>query len=196
MSGYYISSDWHLDHQKAIEYNKRPFADLVEQINYFVKSLEALPPGSTMFLLGDLFVYDKKERVRNVLNLFPKHIDYVFILGNHDRGLAPVYKQYGRCAEFLEVKYKTHKLVLSHYPMYEWNRGQYGSLHCFGHCHGHFIHPGRAMDVGWDAHTQILLMDDVVRILLKKPIHQPCHSKNNGLLIAPDAYPKDKIEKT
>lgn len=191
----FISSDWHLDHQRCIEYNNRPFADLVVQLDAFIQMLQELPIGATLYLLGDTLISANKSRAQLILDRFPKHIHYVFVLGNHDRGLRNVFARYGRVYDFLEIKYQDHKIVLSHYPMYEWNRGQMGSLHCFGHCHGHFEHPGRAMDVGYDKHREILPLSKVVDVLMAKPIFQPCHSTNNGLM-TPQERVSSQIEKT
>ncbi len=180
----YISSDWHLDHPRCIEVNKRPFKDVVSQLDAFIGMLDELPIGSTLYLLGDTLISANKSRAQLILNRFPKHVHYVFVLGNHDRGLRNIFSRYGQVYDYLEIKYRDHKVVLSHYPMYEWNRGQMGSIHCFGHCHGYFDHPGRAMDVGYDKHREILPLSKVLETLLQKPIYQPCHSVNNGLMVA------------
>lgn len=185
----FISSDWHLDHPNVLKYNSRPFKDLDEQLAYFIKEIQQLPPGSRLILLGDILVYGNKAKAREILEKFPRHVNYLIVVGNHDRGLMSLYKELGICVEYIEIRYADQKLVLSHYPMLEWNRGQYGSIHLFGHCHGQFIHPGRAIDVGWDAHQKLLDLDWVVKTLLQKPIFQPCHSKNNGLVLAPDTRP-------
>ena len=46
---------------------------------------------------------------------------------------------------------ETRTYNLLHFPMTIWNKGHKDRIHLYGHVHGNYISPGRAMDVGIDA---------------------------------------------
>lgn len=185
-SMHYASSDWHLDHFRALELNARPFTTLEAQADAFFAEANALPDNATLYLLGDLVIRDSVSALETFLQRFKSTLNLVFIPGNHDHRLAKVYAKYGLCTPYLEISHQLQKLCLMHFPLTEWNRGQYGSIHLFGHCHGRYEHPGRALDVGWDVEQRIFSLDELIAKALRKPIYQPCHDKNNGLLTASD----------
>ncbi len=103
------------------------------------------------------------------------------MLGNHDHRMDKVYAEFGEVHRLLEVKHNGVKIVMCHFPMYEWNQGNCGAIHTYGHTHGLFKKMGKVLDVGWDAHGRILTLEEVIEIADKKVIYQPCHNKNNGL---------------
>lgn len=187
----FVTSDLHLDHKKAIVLNNRPFESLEQQRVVFLQQVKELPENAILYILGDMFtknntkchednfIYCTLEMIR----VIHPTVELVFILGNHDKYLRPLYQCFGKVYDMLYLRFKNQRIVMSHYPMMEWDRGQYGTLHFFGHCHGNMEHPGKALDVGWDAHQcQIRSIDALVERLSFKPIFQPCHTKNNGKL--------------
>jgi calcineurin-like phosphoesterase family protein len=53
-----------------------------------------------------------------------------------------------------------------------WNKAHYGSVMLHGHCHGTHQATGRSIDVGYDAHGRILLLDEAIAMCNAKPIHE------------------------
>jgi calcineurin-like phosphoesterase family protein len=187
----FVTSDLHLDHKKAIPLNNRPFESLEEQRAVFLEQVKELPENAILYILGDMFTKSNTKCHEDnfiyctleMIHAVHPTITLVFVVGNHDKQLRTLYECFGQVHDMLYLRYKTHRIIMSHYPMMEWDRGQYGTMHFFGHCHGRMEHPGRALDVGWDAHQlKIQSIDTHVETLLKKPIYQPCHDKNNGKL--------------
>lgn len=184
MSNKYFTSDLHLDHDATIHYNDRPFKNVGEMQDAIIKQLENLPKGSIIYILGDTLNSSNKSRARAILDRFPKHIQYVFIIGNHDYKLRSVFAEYGRVEDILQIKHNGRKLFLIHYPMLEWASGQNGSILVHGHTHGRKKFIGITIDVGWDVFKQPINIDFLIRHVENKRIYQPVHNHNNGKLFS------------
>lgn len=178
----YITSDTHLDHERALTLNKRPFNTLVEFEDHFFKQANALPDKATLYILGDFVVMSNVTNLRRLLDRFKPTLNLVFTPGNHDHRLSPIFAEYGKVSPIVQIKHFKRKVVLSHMPMTEWNEGQYGAIHFFGHCHGRYEHHGKSLDVGWDAHQRILPLEEAMWMADVRPIYQPCHNQNNGIV--------------
>lgn len=178
----FVTSDLHIDHEKVIKYNQRPFESLEQMRESFLQQINALPENATLYVLGDTAIRSNRDDLRWFLNRIRRDIKLVWVLGNHDDALESVFAEYGEVHYLLHLKYGDKSVVLSHYPMTEWRRGQFGAIHLHGHCHGQFENHGKSLDVGWDAHKRILSLDEAITIADTKAIYQPCHDRNNGLL--------------
>lgn len=178
----FVTSDLHLDHFRAIEFNNRPFSSLAEMQSKIIAEINSLPDNAVLYILGDTFVKDSQSAAKGVLSQIKPTIKLVFCLGNHDHRLEKVFALYGEVHRILEVKHFKRKIVMGHMPMHEWNQGQYGSLHFYGHCHGRWQAPGKCTDVGWDVKQRILSLDEAIEMADQWPIFQPCHDINNGKL--------------
>lgn len=176
----YVTSDLHLDHLRVIDYNNRPFSSLDEMQSKIISEINRLPDNAELFILGDTFVRDSKSAARSTLAKIKPTLKLVFCLGNHDHRLADVFAKFGEVHRVLEVKHSKQKIVMGHMPMHEWNQGQYGSLHFYGHCHGRWQAPGKCTDVGWDVKQRVLSLEEAMEMADQWPIFQPCHSTNNG----------------
>ena len=176
----YFTADLHLDDPNAIKYNDRPFKDIDAMQAYLLSQIDALPKGSTLYLLGDTLIRSNKAAARKILDQFPKHVNYVFIPGNHDYRLRHLFKEYGHVESLMQIRHKGRKIVLCHYPMYEWSDGQNGSILLHGHTHFRSYLPGLIMDVGWDAQRCPIAADAVLMMLEKFEIYQLVHRRNNG----------------
>lgn len=176
----YVTSDLHLDHFRVIAHNNRPFGTLDQMCTAIIDEINALPDNATLYILGDTFVKDSKEAAKATLERIKPTLRLVWCLGNHDHRLAGVFAGFGSVHRLLEVRHFNQKIVMGHMPMHEWNQGQYGSLHFYGHCHGRWQAPGKCTDVGWDVSQRILTLDEAVQRADQWPIFQPCHDTNNG----------------
>lgn len=176
----YITADLHFYHDQVITYNNRPFADKEEMGEKLIEEINRIPETSTLYIAGDFCYTDKKAKATRILERLRPRI--AVIPGNHDRRLTETYRRFATIVSpQLEILYNGIKIVISHYPMYEWADGQRGSIHFHGHTHGQFEPKGKMLDVGWDAHGRILTMDEAIALADVRPIYQPCHSRNNGL---------------
>ncbi len=176
----FFTSDPHLDHEKAIEFNSRPFKSVEEMQDHIIGQYNALPKGSILYILGDTLVRSNKEAAVALLNKLPKHLNYVFVIGNHDHPIRRYLEKYGRVVDLLQIRHKKRKIVLCHYPMHEWSSGQHGSILLHGHTHGRMQFPGITLDVGWDVHKRPIGADEILNLTEDMTIYQPVHDRNNG----------------
>ena len=189
-SNTFFSSDWHLDHANVLSYNNRPFVDLQAQMDYFRNAILSLPINATLILLGDIVT--SKKNINAILEYVfgtRKDITYFFVPGNHDKYFTKQFLMYGKVEHYLEAKYGDKKIIMSHYPFAEWDRAHFGTLHFHGHTHAHFtvekhgiLAAGKRLDVGWDTANKIFHIDEAVSTADSKPIFNPVHSRNNGLI--------------
>jgi len=132
----YFSSDYHFSHTNVIPWSKRPFSSIEENNEVIISNIEkALKPGDELYFLGDLswdvnFTRVFFERIKKA------HIQFHWILGNHEKG-SDLYRK--QCASMSSLKdvYIGDKLpvVLCHYPMLTWNKSHYNSFMLYGHHH-------------------------------------------------------------
>lgn len=177
----YITSDLHLDHKNAINFNSRPFSTLEEMQDKLIEEINALPEGSTLYILGDVVVAKSKARVLPILERIKTKV--IVVLGNHDEHTTKIYDLLGiEYVPYLSIHHDNRRIVMCHYPMQEWHNGHIGSLHFYGHVHGMFDNHGKSLDVTWDKHNRILRLDEAMEMADEKPIYQPCHSSNNGVV--------------
>lgn len=135
---YYIS-DLHLFHEASIRYDNRPFSTLEEMHNTIMKNWnDTVTNGDTVYILGDISMRGTNEElIAFVAKLKGQKI---LIQGNHDRISDFRYKQlFSGIYDYKEINDTAHKetyhLVLSHYPIFSWNRMIRGAILLYGHVH-------------------------------------------------------------
>ena len=158
-----FSSDYHFGHLNIIKYSHRPCQPSHAELNDWIitQHNSVVNPQDEFYHLGDLTFYDRKQYA-SIVNCVQrlngtKHM----IIGNHDDesilrslyhdGLIASYQHYK------ELYIDKLKVVLFHYPIYQWNKGHRGSWHLHGHTHGTFkdyTAGGKIIDVGIDSHPK------------------------------------------
>lgn len=130
----YFTGCTHFGHEKIIPLANRPFEDVVEMDNTLIRNwCKIVKDDDTIIHLGDVGWTD--ESIDYMRKLPGKKL---LIAGNHDH--SRVIKKYVRDGVELlppihEVELPTHRFVLSHYPIEDWNKRYRGSIHL--HCHTH-----------------------------------------------------------
>lgn len=105
-----------------------------------------------VYTLGD-FSFMNSEKTEKVLKQLKGRI--FLIKGNHDHWLnEATAKYFEEIYDYKKITIDGKKVVLFHYPIFEWENMHHGSYHLYGHVHGNSTVPGRAMDVGIDARPQ------------------------------------------
>lgn len=129
---FYIA-DPHFGHANIIKLCDRPFATIEEMDKSIIDSWNRkVEKNDTVYILGD---FAKNLTCANAVvnQLNGKKI---LIRGNHDTD--PICKLFSECYSYLEVDDEGQKLILCHYPIYDWN-GMYRksgqSIHLYGHIH-------------------------------------------------------------
>ena len=154
----FFISDTHFGHQNILRLSKRPFRTIAEHDEALVAHWNAtVGHEDVVYHLGD-FAYGLDEDADRLNWLFSrlqgrKHL----VLGNHDLDgngrMHPTIAGLGweaRPEHLLHLEIDGGRLVLSHYAQREWQGGQKGAFHFYGHAHGALAGIGRSRDVGVD----------------------------------------------
>lgn len=174
MGTYFFTADLHFGHESILTYTPRAKhvrwvpADDSDTVSidhhdeWVIETINAkVGPTDHLFVLGDISMHNKWKsaelisRIRGHLHL---------VTGNHDESKIDFYKStdlFESISNLEEIKYCGQRIVLCHYPIAEWNCGQYKAWMLHGHCHGDFdykaanLHDKRILDVGFDNSVNI-----------------------------------------
>lgn len=156
----FFTSDNHFSHKNIKKFcpNTRQGRDATEMNRLMIAQWQSqVQPGDTVYLLGDVFFCNAEEALRIIVQLpGQKHLVY----GNHDKTIRSNSELRGHfvsVAEWREIWVDGVKVILHHYPTYEWKDMHKGAYHLYGHIHSRYGEtphpgiPGRCMDVGIDS---------------------------------------------
>jgi len=166
----FFTSDHHFGHENIIKYTSRPFRDVENMDETMIHRWnEVVSDEDTVYHLGD-FTLSDTVRADGYLRRLNGYIHVLSNWWHHDRrwlseygnAIIPKYSANGAWVMetppiwVIEVpEYGgTYPLaiVMSHYPMAEWDRKHYGAWHLHGHSHGKHKADGLILDVGVDGH--------------------------------------------
>lgn len=176
----YITSDIHLNHQNIIKYSNRPFSSVEEMNESAITTInQIVKHNDQLFFLGD-FVFPYKNFDDSLIPFWKKincqNINW--ILGNHDphidivranrlMDLHHLKTPFEFISHYYELKYNKEKIVMSHYPILEWNWKRKNGIHFHGHCHSASpVMPGtRSCEVGYDSTGKwVLSIDEAISL--------------------------------
>lgn len=130
----YFTSDLHLGHKNVLQFNNRPFGDIEEMNNKLIQNInDTVQENDELWILGDFSLRMKKEEVRKIREkIHCQNIHMVY--GNHDKDYAGdgIFQS---VQHYKELKTKYGTVVLFHYPIMDWSKKHYGSIHLHGHIH-------------------------------------------------------------
>jgi calcineurin-like phosphoesterase family protein len=138
---YFLTSDWHLGHQRIVELAHRP-ADFEERIAYYIhRYIEgmAMQRGDILIHLGDVALYrDGIDKATKLLNgIEAAGITSLVLRGNHDGSDGQLLSMGFRIVgEELVLKKFGKTILFSHEPIVEPRQGVSVNIH------GHIHHPG------------------------------------------------------
>ena len=146
----WFTSDLHLGHTNVIKLASRPYADIDEMDNSLIANWNSLiNRDDEIYILGD-FSFKPVETVEGYLSRL-KGKKYL-VRGNHDRVGAYPYKvptglEWVR--DYHELNVDGVRLILFHYPIFEWNAVYRGSVHLYGHVHNIMEYTDWHLNRGW-----------------------------------------------
>jgi calcineurin-like phosphoesterase family protein len=137
----FFTSDLHFDHENAIIFDSRPFANIEEMRKELIRRWNAkVKPGDIVYVLGDMIWKMQDGEIHELLKQLNGQI--ILIKGNHDRFIknATTKKLLAGIKDFddicVELKDGTKKrVVLSHYFMPFYPGARYQGIHLYGHFH-------------------------------------------------------------
>jgi len=174
----FLTADEHYCHANIITYQDRPFKDVTEMDNKLIANHNSIvKTGDHTIHIGDFCLSNETDFINIIRRLNGHH--YIMD-GSHDRVLEHYYKNENKpkdiedkltlLPKLFEFKYAGQKITLCHYAMTKWWASHHGSLHFFGHSHGKYEHPGRAVDVGVDVRDYLpIQLEQAIKLVQKKP---------------------------
>jgi calcineurin-like phosphoesterase family protein len=176
MAKTWVLSDHHFSHKNIIRFDERPFYSVDEMNAFMVQAHNDLvSPDDTVYFLGD-FSFNQKLAAEQIKSLNGKK---VLVTGNHDdlRNKAFV-EAFDEVHSYLKRKLFGHEVVMFHYPIAEWDKMHFGSVHLHGHVHGKDMDIcGRIYDV-WAGGNGYAPYD--MEFLLTKVAEKPVREHGHG----------------
>ena len=188
MSNIWFTSDHHHAHKKIVEFTGRPWLQednskaLIERWNSRVGVMD------DVYHLGDFaFLYPKQaDKLAEIIKELNGKIH--FIKGNHcDSRLWRIIEDMNIphvvwVKDYHELTVQGQHIVLSHYPMTQWNRAHHGTFMLHGHTHGSYQGAGKILDVGIDNHPdfQVFSYQEVCDYMKDRQYAGVSHHKEGG----------------
>ncbi|MBQ9058230.1 MAG: metallophosphoesterase [Atopobiaceae bacterium] len=138
----WFTSDLHLGHANILHLGKgRPFDSLEQMETYLIDAInDRVSYTDELWILGDFFMHGTPEKVLPYLERIVCPNVHL-VRGNHDahytqeRHAKGLFKSVSDYAELGKPSRDGYRLVLSHYPMLDWNRMYHASYMLHGHIH-------------------------------------------------------------
>jgi calcineurin-like phosphoesterase family protein len=176
MEKIWFTSDNHFGHKSILRFcpeTRMRCADTDEMNEKMIEiwnNIVALE--DRVYTLGD-FSFMNTQKTEEVLKRLNGR--KFLIKGNHDNWVNSHLTSYFEAVyDYKKISIDGKRVVLFHYPIWEWENMHHGSYHLFGHVHGNTTVPGRAMDVGIDARPQkdmgLWSWEEIDAILSKREI--------------------------
>lgn len=111
----FFTSDWHIGHDKALEYDSRPFIDMSDMIEGLIKRYNStVPENGVCYFLGDMG--NKPAEIKPVMDRL--NGTKILILGNHDRNINSMYNAgFDIVIHGVVLYHKNERITLSHCPL-------------------------------------------------------------------------------
>ena len=182
----FFISDLHLFHKNVIKFDNRPFADVEEMHVEMIKRWNnVVGENDIVYNLGDLsfgrsdgtkwFVHSLKGKIIHIMGNHDKMKDIISLDrmdGVHEYGTEIWIKDEDN--DGLRGCNGYQQIIMSHYPIFSWNRSHYGSWHLHGHTHGSLMatqqeyYKRKVMDVGCPCIDYTPISYEQVKVEMKK----------------------------
>lgn len=134
----YYTADLHLGHGNVIPYSRRPYDTAEEMLEKLTKNWNsAVSDADDVYIIGDLFFRTKPNEQIEIIRQLKgkKHL----INGNHDRKInSNVRSEFVSVADYAKIDDNGRCVILSHYPILEWDGYFRGAYHIYGHIHNNY----------------------------------------------------------
>lgn len=187
----YVTSDTHFYHNKEFIYKNRGYDDPIQMNEDMINTINSTVGTDGVLLhLGDFCLNTKINQYYEILNKL-KIKELWLINGNHNnphRNLEyreiDVPYQIKHLGDYFTFKYNKKYFVCCHFPLRMWDGQSNGSMHIHGHCHNNLISSRsddktqKILDVGWDAFSRPIHINEVLTIMNTKKINSEHHDRD------------------
>lgn len=161
----YFTSDTHFNHANIIKLCGRPFSNVDKMNAVLIQNWNScVKYDDEIYFLGDFMFKGGGEAANNLIQQL-NGIKY-FIKGNHDKFIDDgTFKKnnFVWIKDYHILNYQKQKMVLFHYPIFEWDGYFRDAIHLYGHVHNSGNNPEqqkrfnllgkRAINVGVDVNN-------------------------------------------
>ena len=133
----WFTSDTHFGHERVLSLCDRPWDNITAMNHGLVDEINRLvAPNDTLYHLGDYSFKITSEDAANIRKLIECK-DIHLVPGNHDTDWTQPAVSWAFTVEkpITVLKIGKQKLVLSHFPMADWQNMSHRSIHLHGHIH-------------------------------------------------------------
>jgi calcineurin-like phosphoesterase family protein len=111
----FFTSDWHCFHDKALQYDERPFKDMTHMIESLITRFNAtVPENGVCYFLGD--IGNKPAEIKKVIDRL--NGTKVLVMGNHDKGMEAMYNAgFDVVVYGLVLYHAEQRITVSHCPL-------------------------------------------------------------------------------
>lgn len=131
----FFTSDLHFHHLNVIKFCNRPYKNVDEMNEKLIKNWNSrVTNKDEIYCLGDFSWKCSQEQLKEILNQLKgkKHL----ILGNHDKAKLHIKTQLWESVEnYKRIIINDKRVVLCHYPIFDFDCAYHKSVHLFGHIH-------------------------------------------------------------
>lgn len=133
----WFTSDTHFGHSNVLNFANRPYRDLEHMQRAQINAInERVAYNDDLYILGDFsfrITAEEAAKIRAKINCRKVHI----IPGNHDKDWTQKKVSGTFIVEPSVFCLNIHgqKIIMSHYPLMEWQSMSHGSWHLHGHIH-------------------------------------------------------------
>lgn len=129
-------SDLHFGHKAVLDFEHRPFSGVEEMDAMLIYSWNSrVTKNDQVYILGDFAFHNEKPYSWYLKRLKgQKHL----VVGNHDKKLlkdSEALEYFVSVDFYREITDCQKHIVLSHYPIAEWNGFYHDAYHVYGHIH-------------------------------------------------------------
>lgn len=133
----YYTADTHFGHENIMKHSHRPFESVDKMDEILIKNWnDKVTNKDIIYILGDFCFRSGKDPEYYLKQLNGRK---VLLTGNHDgcimKDIRNLSKYFEEITNYKEINDNGTKIVLSHYPIAEWNGFFRGALHFYGHIH-------------------------------------------------------------
>lgn len=174
MSKLFVTADHHFGYANIIKLAKRPWKSLEEMDEALIKAWnDVVGPDDMVMHLGDFIWWtrdpaDYLPRLNGRLAIIPgNHDDMPALVNYFGHDAVPDVVFGGQIAEWApDPEQPKRRIVISHYPLAEWNGYYKGRLHFHGHTHGTLKRIKGRLDVGVDCSPNYapMLLEDALKL--------------------------------
>ena len=172
----YYTSDLHLSHKKIIEYENRPFDDIISMNQKIFNNInEVAGLDDELYILGDFTLETKRNKVFDLISSI-RCKNLHLIVGNHDCFIKDntLHYLFKSISYYKEIFDEDRKIILFHYPILDWNQKHNNSIHLYGHIHSnkeYKLKDLNGINVGMDINN-----------FYPKTLNQLLEDRKNGLI--------------